>query len=88
MTTKKQPVRMCSGCSQRKLKKELIRVVKTPDGEILLDMTGKKAGRGAYICSDTGCLMKARKKRAFERAFETDIAPEVYERLEGELNKK
>ena len=87
MKTKKQPVRMCAGCSERKLKKELIRVVKTTEGDILLDTTGKKAGRGAYLCSNPDCLVKARKKRALERAFDAEIAPEVYERLEGELKK-
>ena len=65
-------------------KKALLRIVKTPEGEILLDSTGKKSGRGAYVCPDPECLKKARKSRALERAFDTAIPAEVYDALEGQ----
>ncbi len=79
---KKIPVRMCSGCMQRFPKKELIRVVRTPTGEISLDFTGKKSGRGAYVCKNPECLKKARKAKRLERALETSIAAEAYDALE------
>lgn len=82
---RKIPMRMCSGCMEHKPKKELIRVVRTPEGEIHVDRTGRCAGRGAYICPDPACLTKARKARRFERALACRIPDEVYERLEGEL---
>lgn len=82
---KKIPQRQCVGCREMKDKKELIRVVKSPQGEIGLDFGGRKPGRGAYVCRDAACLKKARKSRALERAFETQIAPEVYDALEKEL---
>ena len=66
-------------------KKALLRIVKTPEGEILLDSTGKKSGRGAYVCPDPECLKKARKSRALERAFDTAIPAEVYDALEGQM---
>jgi len=66
-------------------KKSLLRIVRTPEGEILLDSTGKKSGRGAYVCPDPACLKKARKSRALERAFETSIPPEVYDALEAQM---
>lgn len=86
MTVKKIPARMCLGCSEMKPKKELIRVVKTPEDEILLDLTGKKSGRGAYVCRDIECLRKARKARRFEKAFSCKIEDEIYDRMESELN--
>lgn len=82
---KKVPQRQCVGCRTMKDKKELIRVVKSPEGDITLDATGKKSGRGAYVCPDGECLKKARKSRALERAFDTAIPPEVYEALEKEM---
>lgn len=82
---KKVPQRQCVGCRTMKDKKELIRVVKSPEGDITLDATGKKSGRGAYVCPDGECLKKARKSRALERAFDTAIPPEVYEDLEKEM---
>ncbi len=85
MQTKKLPVRMCTGCAQHLPKKELVRVVKGPTGEISVDPTGKKAGRGAYLCQNVECLRKARKARRLERAFACQIPPEVYQRLEEEL---
>ena len=88
MIQKKQPVRMCAGCNEHKPKRELIRVVRTPEGEILVDRTGKKSGRGAYLCDDPSCLAKARKRKALERALDTSVSSEVYEKLEGELTKR
>ena len=82
---KKIPQRQCVGCRTMKDKKSLLRLVKTPEGEILLDATGKKSGRGAYVCPDSECLKKARKSRALERAFGTAIPPEVYDALEQEM---
>ena len=82
---KKIPQRQCLGCREMKNKKDLIRVVRSPEGEISLDFKGKKPGRGAYVCPDSACLAKARKSRALERAFETAIPPEVYDAMEAEL---
>lgn len=82
---KKIPQRQCVGCREMKKKKDLIRVVKSPESEISLDFRGKKPGRGAYVCRDVACLKKARKSRALERAFEVAIPPEVYDALEQEL---
>ena len=82
---KKVPQRQCVGCRTMKDKRELIRVVRSPEGDITLDATGKKSGRGAYVCPDGECLKKARKSRALERAFDTAIPPEVYEALEKEM---
>ena len=84
---KKVPQRQCVGCRVMKDKKELIRVVRSPEGDITLDATGKKSGRGAYVCPDGECLKKARKSRALERAFETAIPPEIYEALEKEMEE-
>lgn len=85
MQAKRVPMRMCSGCGEMKPKKELVRVVKSPEGEISLDLTGRKAGRGAYVCKSAECLKKARKARRFERAFSCKIPDEVYERMEEEM---
>ncbi len=82
---KKIPQRQCVGCRVMKDKRELLRVVKSPEGEISLDFTGKKAGRGAYVCHDLACLQRSRKSRALERAFETTISPEIYDSLEKEM---
>ena len=82
---RKIPQRQCLGCREMKNKKDLIRVVRSPEGEISLDFKGKKPGRGAYVCPDPECLKKARKSRALERAFETAIPPEVYDAMEAEL---
>ena len=76
---------MCIGCGEMFDKRTLVRVVKSPDGEVSLDLTGKKAGRGAYVCKNTECLKKARKKRAFERAFSMQISDEVYSSMEEEM---
>lgn len=85
MKTKSIPVRMCTGCGSHVPKKELVRVVRSPEGEISLDLTGKKPGRGAYICRNVECLRKARKARRFERSFECQIPDEVFIRLEEEM---
>lgn len=85
MQMRKVPMRMCTGCGQMKPKRELVRVVKSQDGEIALDLTGKKAGRGAYVCRDIECLQKARKARRLEKAFSCRIPDEVYGRMEEEL---
>lgn len=81
-------MRMCLGCNEMKLKKELIRVVKSPEGDISLDFKGKAAGRGAYICRSTECLEKARKARRFEKSFSCRIEESVYEVMMDELGKE
>ena len=82
---KKIPMRQCLGCREMKPKKELIRVVRSPEGEISLDFKGKASGRGAYVCPDPRCLKKAIKARALERAFSAQIPQEIYERLERQM---
>lgn len=85
---KKIPMRMCLGCGEMKPKKELIRAVKSPEGEISLDLTGKKSGRGAYVCPNAECLRLARKAKRFEKSFECRISDEVYDNMERELNER
>ena len=80
------PMRMCAGCRERAPKKELIRVVRTPEGRLLLDARDKAPGRGAYICRKTECLQKARKSRALERMLNISIPAEAYAELESALN--
>ena len=87
MQQKKTPMRKCTGCSEMKPKRELVRVVKSPQGEISLDLTGKKAGRGAYICRSMDCLRAARKARRLERAFACAIPDDVYDAMEKELER-
>ena len=82
---KKIPMRQCLGCRTMKPKKEMIRVVRSPEGEISMDLRGKASGRGAYVCNDMGCLKNAIKTKAIERAFETAIPDEVYESLKAQL---
>ena len=82
---KKIPMRQCLGCREMKPKKELIRVVRSPEGEITLDFRGKANGRGAYLCPEPACLKKAIKARALERAFSAQIPAEVYEALERQM---
>ena len=84
--TKKIPQRQCLGCNEHKPKKELLRVVRTPEGEVTLDFTGKKSGRGAYICFDVKCLKKARKSKRIEKSLETEIPEEIYDSMESELD--
>lgn len=85
MPAKKQPLRKCVGCAQMKPKKELIRIVKSADGEITADLTGKQNGRGAYLCHNADCLARAKKTRQLERSFSCAVSPEIYERLEQQL---
>ena len=85
MSTKKIPLRQCIGCGEMKSKKEMIRILKTPDEEIILDATGRKNGRGAYICPSMECLKKAEKGKGLERSFKMAIPKEVYETLEKEM---
>lgn len=82
---KKVPLRQCIGCGEMKSKREMMRVVKATDGTICLDVTGKKNGRGAYICTQRECLQKARKNKGLERSFKMSIPEEVYENLNKEF---
>ena len=86
-TTRKVPMRQCVGCQEMKSKKEMLRVIKTPEDEIILVATGRKNGRGAYLCFSKECLLKARKNRGLERSLKTSIPPEVYDSLERELDE-
>lgn len=85
--SKKVPFRQCVGCGEMKSKKEMLRVLKTPEGHIVLDVTGKKNGRGAYLCMSGECLKKARKNKGLERSFKISIPDTVYEELEKEFNE-
>lgn len=82
---KKQVIRKCVGCNESFEKKTLIRVVRSPEGEVSLDFVGKKSGRGAYLCRSLSCLKKAIKSKRLERNLDCAIPQEVYEKLEGEL---
>ena len=84
---KKRPQRKCIGCGEMKDKRELVRIVRSPEGEVSLDLTGRKNGRGAYVCRDLTCLQKARKARRAERSLSCDIPEEVYDRMEEELRQ-
>ena len=86
MAEKKIPLRKCTGCNEMKPKKELIRVLKTTEEEIVLDKTGKKNGRGAYLCNSLECFKQARKTKGLERSLQIKIPDEIYETLEKELN--
>lgn len=83
---KKVPMRQCVGCREMKSKKELFRIIKTAENEILLDVTGKKNGRGAYICPNEECLLQAIKSKGLERSLKTAIPQEVIEDLTKEMN--
>ncbi|WP_294496130.1 YlxR family protein [uncultured Gemmiger sp.] len=85
MQQRKIPVRRCVGCNAQKPKKELVRVVRSPDGTVSVDPTGKKAGRGAYLCPNTTCLAKARKAKRLQNAFGVPVPDEVFERLTAEI---
>lgn len=87
MKVKKIPLRMCTGCMEMKPKKELIRVVKSPEGEVSVDLTGKKSGRGAYICKNSECLEKAFKAKRLSRNLDVAIDEEIYNRLKEEINE-
>ena len=87
MSMKKVPLRQCIGCQEMKSKKEMIRVIKTAEDEIMLDVTGRKNGRGAYLCPSMECLKKAVKGKGLERSFKMAIPKEVYETLEKEMEE-
>ena len=82
---KKIPVRQCIGCGEMKNKKDMMRILRTPEEEIILDLTGKKNGRGAYLCKQSECLKLARKNKGLERSFKMSIPQEVYDALEREF---
>ena len=84
---KKIPMRQCVGCRELKQKKELIRVVRSPEGAVPLDFRGKLPGRGAYLCPDPNCLARAKKSRALERAFSAALPQEVYAALEEQMKE-
>jgi predicted RNA-binding protein YlxR (DUF448 family) len=88
MKQRKIPLRKCTGCQEMKNKKELIRIVRNQENEISLDFTGKKPGRGSYICPVEECLAKAQKSKGLERSFKCAVSAEVYETLKSELKKR
>lgn len=88
MAAKKVPMRMCVGCRVMRPKKEMLRVVRSSEGQVRIDPTGKAAGRGAYICKDIACLERAIKTRGLERAFEQKVEPELYETLKSDFMKQ
>ena len=87
MSVKKIPLRQCIGCGEMKSKKEMIRVLRTAEGEILIDATGRKNGRGAYLCPSCECLKKAVKSKGLDRSFKMVVPREVYEALEKEMEE-
>lgn len=87
MPAKKVPIRMCTGCREGRPKPELVRVVRSPEGEMSVDLTGRKPGRGAYICRDPKCLAKAQKSKSLERTFSCAISEEIYARLHDEIEQ-
>lgn len=87
MSTKKVPLRQCIGCGEMKSKKEMVRILKTESGEIVLDATGRKNGRGAYLCPSMDCFRKAVKCRGIERSFKMAVPGEVYAALEKEMEQ-
>ena len=88
MKQRKVPLRKCTGCQEMKNKKELIRIVRNDEGEFSLDSTGKKPGRGAYICPNRDCLVKAQKSKGLERSFKAAVPKDVYEQLLQELEEE
>jgi hypothetical protein len=85
MKTRKIPLRKCIACQEMMAKKELIRVVKTPEDQILIDLSGKKSGRGAYLCGKVSCFKLARKQRSFDKALKHSVSADIYEQLEHEF---
>ena len=85
MKEKKIPTRMCTGCGEMKPKAELVRIVRSPEGEISLDLSGRKNGRGSYICKSISCFDKAIKRKAFERAFGAKLPDQLAERIREEI---
>lgn len=84
---KKIPMRQCVGCREMKMKKELIRIIRTPEGDVVLDARGKQNGRGAYLCPSVDCLLRAKKGKGLERSLKVTIPDEIYDHLEEELKK-
>ena len=80
-------MRMCKGCGEMKPKKELVRIVKSPEGEISVDKTGKKSGRGVYVCNNQECFLKAKKSRRFEKDFQCSVSEEIYAELEKQFDE-
>lgn len=87
MSMKKVPMRQCAGCGEMKSKKELIRIIKTPEEDIVIDTTGKKNGRGAYLCCSLECFNKAVERKALDRSLKVTIPKEIYTELEKELKE-
>lgn len=87
MKTRKIPLRRCVGCRDMKDKRELLRIVKNSEGDIFLDPTGKKNGRGAYICKNTECFIKARKTKSINREFSCEIPEEIYDEITKQLEE-
>ncbi|GMK42683.1 hypothetical protein PCCS19_57430 [Paenibacillus sp. CCS19] len=85
MKPRKVPLRKCIACQRMMPKKELIRVVRTPEANVLIDLTGKKAGRGAYLCGQVDCFRLAKKSRAFDRALKAQVEPVIYDQLEQDF---
>lgn len=88
MVQRKIPMRKCVACQENKPKKELIRIVRTPEGEVTVDLTGKKSGRGAYICNDPACFDKAKKKKVLSNHLSVPISDEIYDELKKSLEGK
>ena len=88
MKTRKTPMRRCIGCQQSKEKRELIRIVRGPEGDVSLDPTGRKSGRGAYLCRNEACLAQAMKTKALERSLETAVDAQLYEILQNDLKRE
>lgn len=86
-TVKKVPMRKCTGCGEMKNKKEMMRVLRTTEDDIVLDVTGKKNGRGAYLCFSRECLSRAIKNRGLEKSLKTQIPQEIYDNLESEMSR-
>lgn len=85
MKPRKIPLRKCVACQEMKAKKELIRVVRTPDEQILIDLSGKKSGRGAYLCGKASCFKLAKKSKALDRALKQAVSPDIYDQLEQDF---
>jgi len=87
MKQRKTPLRKCVACQEMKPKRTLIRIVRSPDGEVSIDLTGKKSGRGAYLCGQVSCFKLAKKSKAFDRALAVPVDPAIYDRLEQDFIK-
>lgn len=88
MKPRKIPMRQCLGCNEHKPKRELIRVVRAPEGEIVLDLIGKRSGRGAYVCPKASCFKKARKSKRIETVLECSIPEEIYDEMEKRISEE